>query len=458
MNLPSRLAVAAALLMIVGCQPHPLDAPGPSRPTTMQAPVGPPHADESQGDAAPRPTGDLTLPDASALALVHSPRLRAYATEVRVAEARAIQAGLWSNPEVSIEFENVAGSGRLSGIDAAETTLSLAQTFPLGGDIQRRRKLAGVRTQLTNWEYEAQRLAVLSELTRRFVEAMAADRQIALAEKELELARTTQDITSKRVEAGDASPVEQSRVIVPVITAEVALKRARRERQAAYRRIAASWGAREVTFDHLTADLERLDDPPSLDTVVGLVNQNPNVARWATEISQRIAEQRMAEAETVPDLTGGVGLKHHNEDNEVALVVGISLPLPLFDRRQGDILAARFSAASARQHQRDAELRIESMLSAAYADLAGSYDEAVAMRARAIPAATRAYEATRRAFNEGELPFLDVLDAQRTLFDLQQRYVEALASYHTAVVEIESLIGQPLSDIKPSPTHTEIRP
>ncbi len=460
MKLPSLFAVAAALLMIVGCRPHPLDAPGPSGSTATQTPAGISnvHADEGQGDAPPRPTGDLTLSDASATALIHSPRLRVYATDVRIAEARAIQAGLWSDPEVSIELENFAGSGRLSGTAAVETTLSLAQTFPLGGDIQRRRELAGVRRQLTNWDYEAQRLAVLSQLTCRFVEAMAADRRIALAEKELELARATQDITSKRVAAGDASPVEQSRVIVPVITTEVALKRARRERHAAYRRVAASWGGREVTFERVTGDLERLDDPPSLDTLVGLVNQNPSVARWATEISARIAEQRLAEAEAVPDLTGGIGLKHHGEDDEMALVVGISLPLPLFNRRQGDILAARFGAASARQRRRDAELRIESMLSAAYADLAGSYDEAVAMHARAIPAATRAYAATRQAFNEGELPFLDVLDAQRTLFDLQQRYVEALASYHAAVARIESLIGQPLSDIKPSQTRKETQP
>ena len=458
MNLPYRSAIAAALLTIAGCQPHPLETLGASRAATMPTRVDPIRADEGQGDAAPRPTGDLTLAEAAPLVLMHNPRLRAYATDVRIAEARAIQAGLWSNPEIGLELENIVGSGRLSGVDAAETTLSLAQTLPLGGDMQRRRELAGVRTQLANWDYQAERLAVLSGLTRRFVEALGADRRIGLAERELELARATQDITIGRVEAGDASPVEQSRVVVPVITAEVALQRARRQRHAAYRRIAASWGGHEVTFDRVTGDLEHLDDPPPPDTLVRLVNRNPNVARWATEISERMAVWRLAQAESVPDLTGAVGLKHHNEDDEVALVVGISLPLPLFDRRQGDMTAARLGAASAGQRRLDAQLRIESMLSVAYADLAGSYDEAVAMRARAIPAATRAYEATRQAFNEGKLPFLDVLDAQRTLFGLQQHYLDALTSYHTAVAEIESLIGQPLADIEPSPPHTETQP
>jgi len=366
-----------------------------------------------------------------------------------------MQAGRWSNPELDVEVENFGGSGRFSGIDSAETTVSLAQTFPLGGDIARRRELAQARTRLANWEYESARLAVLLETTQRFVDALAADRRIELSERELELARATQKLTIQRVEAGDVSPVEKARVVVPVITAEVALERALREREAAYRRVATTWGSRTVSFDRLVGNLEQLDPLPSVDALVDLINENPQVARWAAEISERLAEQRLAEAEAVPDLTGRVGVKHDNADDDVGLVVGVSLPLPIFDRRRGDILAARLGASAARQRQRDAELRLEAMLSEAYAQLAGSHDEATALKARALPAATNAYNATRRAFDEGKLPFLDVLDAQRTLFDLQSRYIKALASYHTAATEIEALIGQRLSDLNQPVTPTE---
>jgi len=237
------------------------------------------------------------------------------------------------------------------------------------------------------------------------------------------------------------------RVVVPVITAEVALARAERERDAAYRRIATVWGGRSADFERLSGRLEAVAPPPDARGLVELINANPEVARWAAEISGALAEQRLARAEARPDVTGRLGVKHHNEDDAVALVVGVSLPLPVLDRRSGAALAARWGAAAARDRQREAELRLEAMLSAAYAELAGSYDEAVALRDRAIPAATEAFASTRRAFEEGKLPFLDVLDAQRTLFDLQSRYIDALASYHTAAAEIEALIGQRLTDL-----------
>lgn len=460
-------AVTAGAFIFAGCEsaspfkPLPLDRANARDSLTPPAQSRADDASEPlRTETPPRPSGRLGLGDALSLALTHSPRLAAYSTDIRVAEAKAMQAGRWSNPQLDVEVENIAGSGSFSGVDSAETTVSLAQTFPLGGDIARRREVAQARTRRANWEYESARLAVLLEATQRFVDALAADQRIELSERELALARATQELTIQRVEAGDVSPVEKARVVVPVITAEVALERARREREAAYRRVATTWGRRTVTFDVLVGDMEQLDPLPSVDALIELINKNPEVARWAAEISARLAEQRLAEAEALPDLTGRVGVKHNNADDDVGLVVGVSLPLPIFDRRRGDALAARLGASAARQRQREAELRLEDMLSDAYAQLAASHDEATALRARALPAATNAYDATRRAFDEGKLPFLDVLDAQRTLFDLQSRYIDALAAYHTAAAEIEALIGQRLTDLNQlvTPIEQETQP
>ncbi len=447
-------AIVAGVLFTSGCQSHPLrDPEGTDASASNGADALSALSDQAKRTSEklsagpPTPTGDLTLADVLSLAVAHHPRLDAYSVEIRAAEARAIQAGRWPNPELEVELENVAGSGHFAGIDAAESTLSLAQTFPLGDDIARRRELADIRTQQAIWRYEMERLSVLLEATQRFINALAADRRIELAQSELELARATQRLTLQRVEAGEVSPVERTRVIVPVITAEIALQRARRERESAYRRVAMSWGGREVTFEAVRAQLEGLGPLPAPQQLVRLINDNPQVAHWATRISAHVAEQHLVEAEAAPDLIGRIGVKHHNENDDVAFVLGISLPLPVFDRRQGDVLAARWGAESARQRQRDAELRLESMLSSSYADLAGAHDEVIALRDKALPAATDALQATQQAFEEGEFPFIDVLDAQRTLFELQARYVDALVAYHTAAAEIESLIGRRLSEL-----------
>ena len=133
----------------------------------------------------------------------------------------------------------------------------------------------------------------------------------------------------------------------------------------------------------------------------------------------------------------------------------MSIPLPVFDRRQGDVLAARFGVASARNQQRAVELRIEAAIASAYARLANAYDEVVGLRDDALPPATQAYHDIRQAFERGNLGYLDVLDAERTLIGLRQQYLDALAKYHGSVAELEGLIGQPLDAVN---TTTPVMP
>lgn len=396
----------------------------------------------------PHVAATLSLSQAISLSIEHNPKLQSFAWDAQGALARIRQARIWPNPELEYEMENFGGTGKFSGSAYAETTVSLAQNLPIGGDIKHRRVLAELESQLADWDYHAARLDVIVDVTQRFVVALAADRKLELAKQELNLAKATEMLTQNRVDTGDASPVELTRVVVPVVTAELGLARAERTRDAAYRRLSLSWGDREVLFIEVAGDLDSVSPPPSPESLIQHVSDNPDVARWAVEISTRITEQRLAKAQAIPNLTGRIGLKRDRESGDEALVVGLSLPLPLFDRGQEQIKSARSGEASARSRQRAAELRVEGLLSEAYASLANAYDETIAIRDRALPAADRAYRGTQLAFKEGKLPFLDVLDAQRTLFELQERYVQALEDYHLGVAFIESIIGRSIADLQ----------
>ena len=442
------------VVVLAGCSADPLASSDPwasPRPlgATLEAyrPPASPDDAEPSADGFEDPTGELSLRGAMALAVARSPRLRAFAWDVRRAEARALQAGLWSNPELEGEIENFGGTDEFSGTDAAETTVSIAQTFPLGGDIDRRKALAQIGADLAGWDYEAARIDVLTEVTKRYVSVLSAERRIEVAREALSLAERVQTTTQRRVDAGDAPPLEAVRASVPVANAQVTLRRAERQLAASRTRLAMTWGSSQPRFRSLTGSLTYLASPPPADRLVALLNENPAVARWAAEISAHRAEAELAQAEATPDLTGRLGYRYDDSDNSTGLVVGLSLPLPVFDRRQGDVLAARLGAASARERQREATLRLETMLSVAYGQLANAYDEATAIRDVALPPATEAFEVTRRAFENADLSLIDLLDAQRTLFDLQTRQVDALIDYHQAAAEIESLIGRRLSDL-----------
>lgn len=454
-----RCALACTLVALSACQPDkqaaiawPESRPLGSGLETFTAPDKPDKTTDTAAPLAVTPTGELTLRDALAAALMGNPELSRFSYETRAAEARLVQAGKWQNPEVGFEIENFAGSGGFDGTDAAEYTIVLSQTFPLGGDIKQRHKLEALRGQLIGWDYESARIALLAEVTRRYVQVLTAQRQIELARESLRLTEQVATTIDQRVEAGSAPAVERSRSALPVVLAKIALQRAERSLTSARVRLAQTWGEASPAFEAAMGDLELLHDVPDAEQLAALINQNPEAARWAAEIASRQAEVELARAEAVPDLTASLGYRWFNDPDDHALVAGVSVELPIFNNRQAEVLAARFGVAAAQNQRRAVELKLAAALSTIYADLVSAHDEAASLRELALPTANEAYEAISQAFDQGNLGYLDVLDAERTLIDLRQQYLDALTEYHSAVAEIEGLIGQSLDTAAAQPT------
>ena len=398
------------------------------------------------GTPAPAVSDTLNLREAVRRGLRSSPELKAFGWSAEGALARVRQAALWPNPELELDRENFGGSGDFSGTGGAEDTLALAQLLPLGGDLKHRRRLAEAEHDLAAWDYHAARLEVVLSTSRRYISALAASRRLDLAQRELAVARKLESITDKRIEFGDASPVERARVAVPVVEAELELIRAELAHTAARQRLALAWGERSLGDIRLTATLDTLAPLPEPAALVDTINNSPEVARWATEINAREAATKLVRAQAIPDPVLRVGIKRDQRTDDQGLIVGISLPLPIFDRNQGARSAARAAENAAEENRRAAELRIESAFSSAYFSLAVAHAESSALGRRALPAAHEAYAATLSAFSAGQLPFLDVLEASRTLLGLERRQVDALATYHNAQAELTALLGGDLPD------------
>jgi multidrug efflux pump subunit AcrB len=133
--------------------------------------------------AAPVAYGQrLILAQALARTLQSSPELSSYSWDIRAAEARILQAKLRPNPDLSIESENITGSGDFKDSDEAlENTLQLSQLVELGGKRSARVQEAQSDRQLADWEYQIKRIEVLRETTTRFIEALAAQRKVSAA-------------------------------------------------------------------------------------------------------------------------------------------------------------------------------------------------------------------------------------------------------------------------------------
>lgn len=392
-------------------------------------------------------TGPLTLVRALSTALLNNPELTAVGWELRAADARVLQASLRPNPELGLEAENFAGSGPFSGLSAVEYTALISQPILTGGEVAKRTRIARLERKLAAWGYEAKRLDVFTQVAQRYIGVLAAQRQRAVAQQAFDLAQQFHQTVARQVAAGAVSPIRQSRAAAERAREQVNLRRAERALQAARIALAEPLGLAEPTFDKVVGELGAVRPVPPLEVLDTFVAQNPAIARWKTVLAQRKAAIELAQAEGIPDVTLGVGVRHFRALDDNAAVASLSVPLPIFDRNQGNIAAARAELSAARRQRQAAIIRVRTALGQRYQELQAAREAAAGLARKALPAARSAYEAIRTAYRYGHRGFLDVLIAQRTLFDVKARYIEALANYHRTAVAVERLIVRPLNGI-----------
>lgn len=441
------------LFLISGCAAHRTNARQPEpRPLTADynryLPPSPQETADTASYLQENPAGVITLRQALSLALLQNPALASFSYEIRAAEARALQVSLYPNPELGIELENFAGSGAFSGSGELETTLSLGQSILLGGKRGKAVRAAALESDLAAWGYESARLDVFTEVRRAFVEVLSDQQRVKLNEELAQLAEQLLQTISERVKAGKVSPAELSRAQVRLSTQRMELERARRELNAARTRLVAVWGSRNAGFMRAAGLLDTLYSIPPQEKLTPLLLQNPDLARFATELEQRQAVVALEDALRIPDPTISGGVRRLNGSDDNAVVAGISIPLPFSNRNQGARQEARVRLLQTLREKQAVEVQLNAALSQAYSSLQNVFNEATTLRDQILPEAQKAFDTINEGYLQGRFNFLDVLDAQRTLFEARGQYLRALADFHTVTAEIERLIAQEINTIK----------
>ncbi len=396
------------------------------------------------GASAGEPNGVLTLRDATALALARNPELGVFPYELREADARILQANLRPNPELQIEVEEFGGRRERSGFDAAETTVQVGQPIELAGKRAKRTRVASLDKDLVQWDYKAARLDVLREVTRAFAAALAAQERLTLAERLVELSQQAQMAAAERVRAGRDSPVDVLRADVALAESRIERQKAEKTLTAARHSLAATWGGHTAAFEKVEGDFYQTQVPRPPAEMTAAILDNPDLARWRTEEDKRRAALRLEKARGVPDLTVGGGVRRFEQTDDEALVFSLAVPLPLFDRNQGGILGATAQLAKTRRQYEAATVKTLAALSEATSALAAAYEEITILHTEVLPKAQTAFEAAQQGYRQGKFDYLHLLDAQRSLFQTQMRYIDSVETYHRAQADVARLTGRPL--------------
>lgn len=394
------------------------------------------------------PSGELTLAQAIAAALAANPELRASEFELRAGEGRVRQAGLRPNPELALEFENFAGSGETSGSDVLETTLTLSQVVELGGKRERRKQVASFGYETLAVERQIRQLDVLAKVTHRYLEVVLAQERLSLSQTALDLAEETLSVMAQRVKSARSPRAEQSRATIARARSRLDRSRAEQARGSARRQLAATWGADDAHFTATIAELYALPAAGDFESLASRLEQAPDFQRYVAERRLREAELQLARGRARPNLRLTAGVRQLEESNDTALVAAVSLPLPVFDRRQGQRMETRSRIAQSEAERAAALLNARATLFALHGELGVARVEVETLRGEVLPEAERALDQTLSGFKRGRFSYLELAEAQQDVLDTRGAAIEAAGTVHRLHTEIERLTGEPL----PAPT------
>lgn len=386
----------------------------------------------------------IDFDQAIANTLQSNPALLSLGFQVEAQHGRILQSGMRPAVQLGVEVENAIGTGQFSGVDSAEATLSLAWSLERG---KRERRLEVARAGLTLLESEAelQRLDVAAATARYFLEALALQAQVGLADEAVALAANTVTAVDKRVRAGRSARADLARAEVDLARLQLEREGLEHELRASIRRLAAQWGDTSPAFTSIGGDLANLPEPDSFSDLLARVEQSPNLRRFLNERRLREAELRRIEANSRPDWRVTAGIRHLQQTDDQALVAGITIPLGAKSRNEGNAAAARADLARSDVERAASRVQIETRLFALYEELKYSLHRATTLRDEILPRVETVLTETRRAYEMGRYSYFELRVAQDDALQARTEAAVALTDAHRNVLDIEALTGAALS-------------
>lgn len=383
----------------------------------------------------------LKLEQAYQLVLNQNPQVQAYRARVEAAEGNRLQQSLRPNPEATFEVENFGGDETRDGLDGAEYTLGIEQKWEIAGKRVKREQVADIEKRGTEQEALAGIQATLAQTKTAYMRVAIAQERLKLAEKRVELANNTHETVKKRISSAKAADIQHTKADIEISSAKVEKRKAEKELTIAQTTLANLMSV-AVMDQGIVTDLGSLPELPTRESIMDAIERMPMSVIGQLSVMREKSALDLARANGVADPTLGVGVRRFAEDDGTAFVASISIPISIFDRNQGRVAQAQAHLKEARANKELQRLNVTQKVSKMWQVLVSSREEVLDYQEGLLPSAQQAYLQADKGFNRGAFSFLDLLDAQRTLFDVQESHLEALATFYETKVQIDMVAGE----------------
>lgn len=417
----------------------PLTIPDAAPPATAEQPDQAPKA-----DTPPAPSvfeelvvGEgMTLAKLEELALQNNPTLRQAGFAVQQSEGNWVQVGLYPNPVVGYQGEEINDDGT-----AGKQGIFATQTIVTADKLEWNRAAASWDVEQTRWQADAQRWAIVNSVRVQFYAVLAAQRTITVAEDLLEIVQQGLTAAQELQKAGQVPETDVLQARLELNAVQIILRTARKQEAGARRELAALLGIPELPPGPLGGELDKaMPEVEYEQEWHRIASQSPALQFVKAQVQQAKTQLQREFVQPIPDIQlQGNALNDYSQNRPVyGLQVG--LMLPIFNRNQGNISAAQAALHQAVENVQRLELTLRQQLAQAVQRYEVAQTQVQLFRDEILPTAQEALQLTTQGYRAGEVSFLRVLTVRRTYVENQISYINALQELQSAYVDIEGLL------------------
>ena len=367
-----------------------------------------------------------------------TPRVTALDADVARAQGVAQQARARPNPSLSVYAENFIGDRSRNGTDQQQTTFQIDQPLELGGKRSARIAAGEAGIAVAQARGLDGRLAYATELARAYAGAEIAGRRIGVVQAQVDEASADLRVARALVDAGKEARLRQLQAETELGTLEAEMETVRAQQTVALARLSALAGVATSFTGISDSLLDRLSAKPVIGPIDPMLTTAVRVAEAERDAASRAitVQQRLA----IPNVTAQLGVRQLRVASGPAVVAGIAIPLPFFDRNRGNIDAARADLQGAEARAATARLDAETGLRAGLVLVTAS-DQRTAAAERALATANEGYRLARIAYEAGKSPLIELIAARRSLGLARGTVLDAQAGRLDARADLARLQG-----------------
>ncbi len=384
----------------------------------------------------------ITLEELQQIALQNNPTFRQSAANIQAAEGRKKQSGLYPNPTVGYQGEQIRGGSFHGG----EQGFFVQQDIVMGGKLGLNRKVFDQELKQAETEAEEQKLRVVTNVRMSYVQALAAQQTLELRQSLSKLADDAVETSHQLASVGQADAPDVLESEVEAQQAQLAVAMAEQNQQRVWKAMAAVVGNPRLPLMKLEGKLE--DTPPvnADELVEKIVNESPAVSIAELGVKRAEAALIRAKREPIPDLQLRGGMQQNGELLSNGRAVGlqgfadVGVRIPIFNRNQGNIATAKADAERAKREVERVKLVLRERAASVVQNYTFSQTAVDRYKNQMIPRAQKAYEMYTKKYQEMAAAYPQVLIAQRTLMQLEVSYIAALETFATSSLSLQSYL------------------